>query len=180
MNNKRGQFYIIAAVVIILVIAGIVGVKNYVSVQSKPRTVQSMASELKEESFKIVDYGIYNDQNLTEIMNNFVDNYSQYFMQRTNSANIIFVYGNRTNLNAAKYDEANSGKVTANIGSSSAGVWTNADFVNRTSIIVNPSDNAINVTIFNKPYNFTLKDNEMFYFVIVQEKEGEVYVEENK
>jgi len=35
------------------------------------------------------------------------------------------------------------------------------------------------VTILNQEYEFQVRGNEMFYFIIVQEIEGEKYVEKN-
>lgn len=179
MKNKRGQFYIIAAILILIVVAGIIGVKTYVTTTPEPRGIQSIGSELKEEGFRVVDYGIYNNKNVTEYLNNFTDKYAPYFLKKTNNANIIFVYGNKTDLYSVKYYNASTGIVTANIGSGAIDWNMEGQFVNRTKVTPDPITNKINVTIFNKPYVFDLKDNEMFYFVVVQEKEGEVYVEKS-
>lgn len=177
--NKRGQFYLIAAILIIIIVAAMIGVKTYVSANPKPRTVQSMSSELKEEGFRVVDYGIYNNENITKLLSNFTDMYAPYFTKKTNNANVIFVYGNKSDLFSAKYETASTGKISANIGGNVAGAWNmESGIVNRTRI--NVAGNKVNVTIFNKTYIFDLKENnEMFYFVIVQEKEGEVYVEKS-
>lgn len=180
MKNKRGQFYIIAAILILIVVAGIIGVKTYVTTTPEPRGIESIGSELKEESFRVVDYGIYNDKNVTEYLNNFTDNYAPYFLKKTNNANIIFVYGNRSYLYSVKYYNASVGTISATVPGFTGGWYPEGDFVNRTRIIPDPSSNNVTVTIFNKTYIFDLKDkNEMFYFVIVQEKEGEVNVEKS-
>ena len=85
-----------------------------------------------------------------------------------------------TDLTAVKYDSASTGSVTADIGNGAAGWTTYADVVNRTKIDMSKlTGNKVNVTIFNKEYDFDLKNNQMFYFVIVQEKEGEVYVQKS-
>jgi hypothetical protein len=184
--NKRGQFYIIAAIIILLAVAGIIGVKTYTSTTPKPRTIQNMGDELKKESFRIVDYGIYNGKNTNELLDKFTENYSSYFLQKTNNANVIFVYGNNTDLYAVKYDSASTGSVSADIGGGGAAGWnTYTNFVNKTQIIIGSlptgtsGNKKVNVTIFKKEYDFDLKNNQMFYFVIVQEKEGEVYVEKS-
>lgn len=175
--NKRGQFYIIAAIIIVLAIATIASVKTYAYTKPRPRTIESMGSELREESLRIVDYGIYNRENITKLLNNFTDEYADYFLKKTNNANVIFVYGNKTDLFAAKYDTISTGKVSATIGNSGTNWNMETSFTNRTKI--NAVGNSVIVTIFNKDYLFNLQDNEMFYFVIVQEKEGEVYVKKN-
>ncbi len=176
--NKRGQFYIVAAIIIVVVIAGIASVKTYAIVKPKPRSIESMGSELKEESFRIVEYGIYKKENMTSLLNNFTSNYSEYFLKKTNNANVIFVYGNKSDLYSAKYDTANTGRITATIGTQGAGWSMDTSFTNRTKL--NVLGDSVTVTIFNKDYSFDIKNNEMFYFVIVEEKEGEVYVEKNQ
>ena len=178
--NKRGQFYIIAAVIIIMAIAGIASVKTYTLVTSKPRSIESMANELREEGFRIVDYGIYNKENITKLLNNFTDNYAPYFLKKTGNANVIFVYGNKSDLFSAKFDNIGTGRISATIGSGGSTWNMYTDFVNRTKIdVASLPGNSVRVTIFNKDYNFDIKNNEMFYFVIVQEKDGEVYVEKS-
>ena len=180
MMNKRGQFYIIAAVIILVIVAGIITVKTYVNVEPEPRSIQSMGDELSEESFRVVNYGIYNSENITKVLNNFTDNYAPYFTKKTNNANVIFIYGNSTFLYSAKFDNESTGKVSANIGSGSPNWNMDTSFVNRTRITTAPGITKVTVTIFNNSYDFDIKEkNEMFYFIIVQEKEGEVYVEKN-
>jgi len=178
--NKRGQFYLIAAILILIIVAGIIDVKTYVTVSPQPRGIQNIGSELKEESFRVVDYGIYNNQNLTQLLDNFTNSYAPYFLHKTNNANIIFIYGNKTNLTSVNFYNASTGSVSASFHGSILSWGTYQDVVNRTQIKTSAlAGNKVNVTIFNKEYSFDLKDNEMFYFVIVQEKEGEVNVEKS-
>lgn len=169
----------VAAVIIIIAIAAIASVKTYVYVTPKPRTIESLGSELKEEGFRIVDYGISNNKDINLLLNNFTDDYAPYFLKKIKNANIIFLYGNRTNLLSAKYEDISTGKVSATIGSIGTSWNMDTSFVNRTIVTPIGSSNNITVTIFNKDYTFDIKDNQMFYFVIVQEKEGEVYVEKS-
>lgn len=164
---------------IVLVIAGIASVKNYAIVKPKPTTIEGMNNELKEESSRIVDYGIYNKENITKYLNNFTDEYASYFLKKTDNANVIFIYGNKSDLYSGKYESVSVGKVTASLGAGSIQWSMTAPGSNRTRINVLPTQTNVVVTIFNKDYTFDLKDNEMFYFVMVQEKEGEVYVEKN-
>ena len=46
--------------------------------------------------------------------------------------------------------------------------------------IILPSEDITKVTLLNKEYSFSLREGEMFYFVITEEKDGEVYIETNK
>ena len=97
-------------------------------------------------------------------------------MKKTDNANIVFVYGNKTDLKAVKYNTASTGTISASIGGNI--VWQSfAPFAEQ--IDVTPSADELIVTILGKDYRFKVREGEMFYFVIIQEKNGEVYVERN-
>ena len=64
--NKRGQFYLVAAVIIVLVVIGISSVKTYSVIKSEPQNLEDLSLELSEETARIVDYGVYNGENKIE------------------------------------------------------------------------------------------------------------------
>lgn len=175
--NKTGQFYIIAAIIILLAVAAVIGVKNYAVTKPAPRQVESMGNELNQEGLKIVDYGIFNQKNTTQLLNNFTEKYGEYFLKKTENANVIFLYGNKTVLYSTKYDSISTGKVTASIPGAGVDWQMENSFVNRTKIT--SFGNSVTLNILEKDYVFELKDNEMFYFVIVQAKEDETYIEKS-
>ncbi len=177
--NKRGQFYIVAAIIIVLILAGITSVQTYAIVRPEPRVIQDLGSELTEETSRIVDYGIYQSKDLSALLGNFTaKEFAPYFLQKTDETGIMFIYGNKTDLTAVRYDEKYTGKVIATIGSG-VSTWETTEMYDE-MISVDPAVDPINVTILNRTFNFDLQDNQMFYFVVVQEKDGETYVETNK
>ncbi len=181
MKNKRGQFYIVAAIVIVLILGGIASIKTYAIVKPKPKTIYDLSSELKEETSRIVDYGIYNeDENLSSVLDDFIETeFASYFFQKTENAEIILIYGNRENLFAVQYDEESLGTISATIGTGTID-WTSLEEVsNKIPIEISPGEDVVEVNFQNKTYEFDLMENEMFYFVIVEERDGEVYVETN-
>lgn len=185
MTNKRGQFYIVAAIIIVLAISGIASVKTYADTKPKPRTIESMSEELKKEGYSVVDYGIYTPgEDPVTKLEDFIDNkYGPYFLKKTEQANIFFIYGDRTNLYSIMYQEVNAGTITATIGSGGT-VWNiPMNYADRADINeandIDPITEEITITILEQEFKFKIKDNEMFYFVMMQEKEGERYVERN-
>ena len=180
-KNKRGQFYIVTAVLILLIIIGIVGIKSYAVVKSEPRKIQDISSELKEETPRILDYGIYNSSNLTNLVDDFVENkYAEYFLKKTGNTSVVFIYGNKTTLWTSQYLESSTGTISATLGPAASGWQQTASYSNKTQIDVSSLTGGIlTVDIFNKEFEFELRDNEMFYFLITQEKDGERYVERN-
>jgi hypothetical protein len=179
MRNKKGQFFIIAAIIIVLIIAGIASIKTYAIVSPEPRAIQDLGSELQEETSRIVDYGIYNKdtENLNEILDNFTDTeFAPYFLQKTSETGIVFVYGNQTSLEAVEYKEQSTGVLSATIGTGVTNWAPVTTFARRVNV---STSEPIKVNILNKTFNFDLQNNEMFYFVIIQEKDGETYIEKN-
>ena len=61
----------------------------------------------------------------------------------------------------------------------SSGGWTKKMGKFNKAKISHLLNDKTNVTIGNQNYEFDLKENQMFYFVIVREKNGERYVERN-
>lgn len=179
MRNKRGQFYIIAAVIIVLALAGITSIRTYAIVKPEPRAIRDLGSELNEETSRIVDYGIYNtSEDLNSLLDDFTDTeFAPYFLQKTGDTGIVFVYGNKTDLTAVEYKQAVTGVVEASIGGTTTS-WTavSGSFAERVDVTIT---DPLNVTLLGRSFEFDLKDNEMFYFVIAQEKDGETYIERN-
>ena len=70
-GNKRGQIYLVAAIIIVMILAGIASVKTYAVATTEPRKIKDISSELKEETSRIIDYGIYSNNNLNVLLNSF-------------------------------------------------------------------------------------------------------------
>jgi hypothetical protein len=175
---KRGQFYIVAAVIIVMVIVGIASVRNYANIKPEPRKIKDIGSELSNEGARIVDYGIYSRENVTEILNNFTDSdFAPYFLKKTDSTNIVFVYGDKNGLYSVQYNNHYTGSVYATIGGVSP-AWQSYDVIaNRTK--VNVAGEKVDVEILGRTYEFDVKENEMFYFLITQQNDDETYIERN-
>lgn len=177
MRNKKGQFYIIAAILIVVAIVGLTTMSTYAQTKPKPRAIESMGSELKEEGFRLIDYGILRNEDIIKIIDDFsAEDYKDYFLEKTDNANIIMIYGNQTVMNATEYDTASVGNIRATIGGSTV-IWPLINgVVKRTTI--DPAD-PITISLLGQDYKFQINNNEMFYFIIMQNKEGERYIEKD-
>jgi len=177
--NKRGQFYIVAALLLIMILGSMVGVSTYAVVNQEPRTIKDISSDLSRESVKIIDYGIYNGQNIDDLVEDFAGrDMAEYFLKKTDDANIAFVYGNRTDINVLSYNSSNTG--TVSVGGTSW-VWQMSDIYSQTHVLVVDSrKNYVEVEMdiggSVKKYPLEIKDNQMFYFVIAKTRGDEVFV----
>ena len=187
MINKRGkraQFYLIAAIFIVMIIITILSVRTYIVAKPEPRKLQDISSELSEEGARIVDHGIYTDSDLEIILNTFDTDYGPYFLKKTDATNIVFIYGDKDDLYSVQYKEGDTGTVSATIGSWGVESTIPGTISVREKIKTKDSDtglylDTVEVEILGKTFEFDLRDNEMFYFLLTQEKEGDIYVERN-
>lgn len=176
--NKRGQFYIVAAIIIVMIIIAFASIRTYANVKPEPRNIEDISGELKEEGARIIDYGIYSRENITKVLENFTDaEFAPYFLKKTESTNIVFIYGNYTELYSVQYNPYYTGSVFATIGGVSPAWQSSSIIPNRTQI--NPVSGVVTVEVLGKSFDFKINENEMFYFIISQEKDNEVYIERN-
>lgn len=179
MNNKA-QFYLVAAIIIVMIIAGIASIKTYAIAKAEPRKIKDVSAELKEETTRIIDYGIYSEKVLPDLLASFDDEFSEYFLKKTEETNIVFIYGNSTKLQSVQYNDEYTGAVFASIGGASPTWDTSEIIINRTVIDVNKYiDGTLTVNILERDFEFEIKEGEMFYFLITQQKDEEIFIEKN-
>ena len=100
-------------------------------------------------------------------------------MKKTQNTSIVFLYGNKSDFYVAQYIPEYTGTISATLGTAGLS-WNQADtFANKTKVVVDTLG-SLGVTVLGKEYSFDIRDNEMFYFVIVQEIGSEKYVEKNE
>lgn len=173
MENKRGQFYLIATVIIIAIIAGFAFVSNY-SVSKTSTIFQYVEEEVSIEGAKVVDYAIANDKDSNELLKNFTKDYSTY----SDADSLYFIFGKLNNITLAGYSRLNPSTIVINFGSGdqqvsfSQGVYQTFNY--------NSTSQNIKITIENAGYSFNLSSLENFYFVISKNIDGERYVATNE
>ncbi|MFH1358602.1 MAG: hypothetical protein ABIH37_01815 [archaeon] len=179
--NNKGQFFIVGAVLIILVLFVMASVSTYTIIKEDPKIVNEMNEDLNRESFEILDYGVYNEENTTRLVQNFIEgDVGDYFLAKTNSANIVFVYGNKSILHAAQYNTINTGNI--NIVGATTPVENTVIDIQKIDVTEEEGFVKVDITGIDdstKPYFFELNENEMFYFVVVQKSDEEVFIERN-
>ena len=109
-RNKKAQFYLIAAVIIIVALSSVASIKNYAITKTEPTRIRDISAELKEEGLRIIDYGIYSNDE--QAIDDFIKyNFSSYFLRTTQNTTISFIYGNQTNISLVKYVGGDVGEV---------------------------------------------------------------------
>ncbi len=175
--NRGGQFFIIMAMVIIVLIAGFVSVTNSVDKKSDVRFYR-VGEELKFEGDKVLVYGIkqnLDSSGMKSLFTNFTQNYSVY----SPADNFYYLFGDSTTITFAGLMKRDSG--TVNVDFDGVGSGTNISLsqgIYKTQDIINPTSSG-NLTIDGVIYPFNVRTGQNFYFVVSQKIEGNVYTTRN-
>ena len=151
MTGKKGQFYLLAAIIIITLIVGFVTIQNYSSRKSSVK-LYDLKDELGIESQNVIDYGTANEENLNSLLEQFVESYANY---AGDNKNLYFLFGDSTSIIVKAYEELED--VSDNYQATIDG-------------------GNIVVSIEDVEYQFSLEAGQNFYFIVSQEIEGEKHI----
>ncbi len=147
-RNKRGQFYLIAGMIIISVIISLIGVVNYVK-KSQTVLVEDLKEEIKIESQKVLENKLTRGGDP-------IDTYGRdYSSHLGNDIELYFIVGNDPNIQAYKYVNGDKTPVSEYLT------------INGDKIIFE---------LNGVDHEFNLIATENFYYLIVQEVKGEYFV----
>jgi len=149
--DKTGQFYLLAAIVIIALVIGILSITNYSSKKENSR-VYELAEELEIESSKILDLGAVTGNYPWD---SFTRNFTNYAGK---DINIIYAIGNLSDQDVFRYNEIGEKEMVLNYF----------------------QDPKVIVTLEQTNYTFTFKPGQNFYFIIAQKIGGDKYVATNE
>jgi hypothetical protein len=164
--RKRGQFYLIAAVVIIIAIVGILTLQNYAKKEGGDTRIYDLGEELEGETGYVYDYGVYNNADTQSLIENWSDTYYEYGEE---GESWIFVYGDEENLTALKFSKENSGDIGIVTGGRKIELETISK-IKEKGKIKDIEEGEVELEFRNFSYPFELKEGENFFFVISSEK----------
>lgn len=164
MDNKRGQFYLITAIIIVAMILGFATISNEIR-KDDIKELDSIAEELEIEAQTVLDYSIYNKRNLEADLITFTQDYATY----TDIDNIYFLFGDQTRVTVASLQKTNPSRVYVN------GVEFLVVPNEYTSTSYDAPDNPFTISINNIDHVFDLVEGENFYFIISEGEEDGNY-----
>lgn len=149
-RGKKGQFFLVMAVIIIVVAAGFITLTNF-SKRTKGVKLSYIGDELRIESEKVLDYiSLNGDRN--EKMENFTKEFSNY---TSDDIKIYFIEGKKESIKAYSYQEGETINMNNNL---------------------TITEDKIEINIGDGIYEFNKTKGENFYFVMISEKGYEKYV----
>lgn len=168
--NKKGQFFLMAAVIAIVAFVSISSIVNYARTSEERETFDDLAEQIDFEANYVLDYGVYSDSDTEQLVREFIANYSLYVQQDS----VFFIFGNADNLQGFYLAEDSVGSVGIVVGSNP--IALPIEEINSYVQDVTVEGDEIVVTANNLEYRFTLRPGQNFYFVITHEVGDERYV----
>jgi len=107
MRGRGGQFYLVAAIVIITILIGFSVVSNY-SRNKEVVKLYDLKQELNIETAKVLEYGTYRTENADELLSDFAENYAAYTGE---GKNMYFFFGNFEKITAVGYQDISTDKL---------------------------------------------------------------------
>ena len=193
MVNRRGQFFLLAAVIISAVVISLGFVANKATTNREPGSFYDFSYEVKRETGSVIDYEIYtiSEGELEE----FVELYASEIRDRDPSSNFLFLYGNSTGMTLRNYGAETAyienGEVPGSGSTviSSICIGTQCQPVqelagtfeteggevhwNESQLV---GQEEVTVTIGDNDYDFPVSEHKQVIFIIQKETEDETFI----
>ena len=169
--KKKGQFYLLAAIVIISVLIGFATISNY-SKKNSAIKIYDLGDELGIEGGEVLDFGTYSsysEPQTTDLLESFTIMYTEFAGE---GKEMYFVFGDIDTLSIATYSEIITGSISVNIGESTTNILMDQKGYSITKNINPTATEKVIVNIKDIPYTFDLQQGQNFYFIISQEVGG--------
>ncbi len=148
--KKRGQYYLIAGIIILSILIGFLVIVNYTK-KGSTDIVEDMGDELKIETQKVLEYDLVQGE---EKMRQFGKDYSTYV---GSDIELYFITGENPNIKAYKY-------------------FSNIEIDVTEDLTIDEVEDKIFLEIDEIAYEFELTSGENFYFLVSKEIEEERFV----
>jgi hypothetical protein len=165
-DDKRGQFYLIAAIIVIAVLIALATVGNYAFSRGSKESIKiyELSKDLQLEGESVINHGVFQGDPELEL-ERFTQDYGEYIS--AGDTDVYFVFGDQEMVNIRGYVNAVVGSIGLNIGGTITEIDIQGNYVTDDDIIVTGQANVV-VEVGGKSYPFDLKKGENFFFVIQQ------------
>ncbi len=182
MLNKRGQFFILTAVILSTIVIGLTTTKNYVKIYEEPQEFFDLTYELEEETGRVIDYGIYEKE---DRLGDFLKQAAEEMNSQGLDIELTAIYEDPegeisiltyTNIEDSIEMNIDNWSTTTNINSGnikevhSSKKW--------------PTEKEATITMGNKTITITPKSGEKFYIILgkktIDSQSSETYTQTSK
>lgn len=167
--EKRGQFFLIAALVIVAIIFSLGVIYISTKTVKEDITVLDLSKEISYEGSQVIDNGVYTggdiDQRITELVG--------YYSEKNQDSDIMIVYGSSEGVKILEYLRT-AHSVGISTGGPPSSIQVRQRVLEGMSRI--PVGDKIEVPFGESTYEFDLKEGQNFYIIIKKEKGAETIV----
>lgn len=204
LKDKRAQFYIIFAVLVIAIIVGLVTTANYAKKVKMPVKFYDLSEDFEAEVTKIIDYGIFSGQQsqIDTLIDTFSEQYLDYAQKKDPNLELIYIFGDENEITVDNYyydksigivsqkgtnvipgpgSEATTSKITIHYGEKAfvKEIGEKMRHYAEISESVKEPGKWVQVEIAGIIHNFDLGPNFAFYYIIsTSGEEKEIHVVE--
>ena len=166
--KKRGQFFILAAVLIASIVFSLSIAKNLLIGSEKPEDFYVMGEQLDREIKAVLDYQLISGQgNISE----FINSSMSYFNETKPYTEIIFLYLQGTDLYVENYANR-SVYVSGFAGCSPCEVQKDEQLISPVLL-----SEVVNINIISQDFEYNLTKGSKSYIVLMRNVSREVYVD---
>jgi len=166
--NKRGQFFLIAALAIIVVIASLVAIYNSAEKGKEEVSTFNLAEEINFEGSQILKNGVYNSLPFSEIGER-IENLTDYYAKTNRETDLLIVYSDEIQTVIIFYNNTGT---EIEVSPSS---FQPASIDNKFSSTQARTDDIL-VTISGQTYRETLRPGKIFMAFAMKNRNGERFV----
>ena len=172
--NKRGQFFLISALVIVGIIIGLTTIYNQIQTNEEDTTIYDLSREISYESGQVIDNGIIYSLSQPEIESHLI-NLTDFYSQTNPESEFNILYGDGKTLKILQYKKANTGSISVSVGGSEVTIngegsekkQGSKDRCNEKGV---SCADKVEVNLDNTNYNFDLREGQFFYVIIKKNK----------
>lgn len=150
-KNRRGQFYLLATVIIVFVVMSFSFMFGVNKTDSSTK-VYDLEKELNIESEKVMEYALLNGLDVLTVMDDFTSAFSVYAGEEVE---IYYITGQNGSIRAYTYDDG------------------------KTYIPITEDRGKASFSLNDVNYNISVREGENFYFVINQQSGGQFFSADN-
>ena len=116
MNSKRGQFYLMAAIIIVGLLIAVVTITNFAITKESPDEIKiyQLSQDLKLEGEQVINFGIISQQEINNVLTTFTKEYGAYISNKEND--VYFIYGDKKGINVIGYTLEDLGGIGLDFG----------------------------------------------------------------
>lgn len=96
--TEKGQFYLIVALIMIAIIAGLIVKLNLARVNPQPLPFTELSANFEVEAMKVIDRGVYDGDSILEIqadLEAFASDYTEYASMKSSQIGFLYIFGHK-------------------------------------------------------------------------------------